>query len=184
MARLILLDRDGVINADSEAFIKDADEWQALPGSLGAIAELKRRGFQVGLCSNQSGVGRGLMTEAALGRVHEKLMAGLAEHGAALDAARYCIHHPDDGCHCRKPRPGMLLDIMAELGATAAETVFVGDSLRDLEAAAAAGCRAALVRTGNGAGAEAPATAKLTNVVWVGDDLAAFAHWAGEHLAC
>lgn len=182
MARLILLDRDGVINAESEAFVKDADEWQALPGSLAAIAALKRRGFLVGLCSNQSGVGRGLMNEAALGRIHEKLLTGLAEHGAALDAVRYCPHRPEDDCDCRKPRPGMLLEIMAELGVTPEDTVFVGDSLRDLEAAAAAGCRAALVRTGNGAGAEAPATAM--GIVWVGDDLAAFAQWAGEHLAC
>lgn len=182
MARLILLDRDGVINAESEAFIKGADEWQALPGSLAAIAQLKRRGFKVAVCSNQSGVGRGLMSEAALERIHEKLLAGLAELGADLDAVRYCPHHPDDDCDCRKPRPGMLLDIMAELGATAAETVFVGDSLRDLQAADAAGCRAALVRTGNGAATEAQAGAM--GVIWVGDDLSAFAQWAGEHLAC
>lgn len=182
MARLILLDRDGVINAESEAFIKEADEWQALPGSLAAIAQLKRRGFQVAVCSNQSGVGRGLMSEAALERIHDKLLAGLTELGAGLDAVRYCPHHPDDDCDCRKPRPGMLLDIMAELGATPAETVFVGDSLRDLEAAGAAGCRAALVRTGNGATTEAQARAM--GVIWVGDDLAAFAKWAGEHLAC
>jgi len=182
MARLILLDRDGVINAESEAFIKDAGEWHALPGALAAIAELKRGGFQVAVCSNQSGVGRGLMSAAALQRIHEKLLAGLAAHGAALDAVRYCPHHPDDDCHCRKPRPGMLLEIMAELGATAADTIFVGDSLRDLEAAAAAGCRAALVRTGNGAAAEAQA--RDMELVWVGDDLAAFAHWAGEHPAC
>ncbi|MDZ7668381.1 MAG: D-glycero-beta-D-manno-heptose 1,7-bisphosphate 7-phosphatase [Gammaproteobacteria bacterium] len=182
MARLILLDRDGVINAESEAFIKDAAEWHALPGALAAIAQLKRRGFQVAVCSNQSGVGRGLMSEAALARIHEKLLAGLAEHGVALDAVRYCPHHPDDGCHCRKPRPGMLLEIMAELGVAASDTVFVGDSLRDLEAAAAAGCRSALVRTGNGTAAEAQAA--VMGIVWVGDDLGAFARWAGEHLAC
>lgn len=180
MARLILLDRDGVINVESDDFIKDADEWHALPGALNAIAALRRCGFLVAVCSNQSGLGRGLITADAFARIHEKMLAGLEEHGAALDAVRYCPHHPDDGCNCRKPRPGMLLDVMAELQATAQETIFVGDSLRDLQAAHAAGCQAALVRTGKGASV----SAEDSDVVWVGEDLAAFARWAIDAQPC
>jgi D-glycero-D-manno-heptose 1,7-bisphosphate phosphatase len=173
MARLILLDRDGVINVESDNFIKDADEWQAIPGALDAIAALQRSGFRVAVCSNQSGLARGLITPEAFAGIHEKLLAELAERGATLDAVRYCPHHPDDDCDCRKPRPGMLLDVMAELQTTAQETIFVGDSLRDLQAARSAGCQAALVRTGKGAAV----TVEAGQVVWVGKDLAAFACW-------
>jgi D-glycero-D-manno-heptose 1,7-bisphosphate phosphatase len=173
MARLILLDRDGVINVESEDFIKDADEWHAIPGALEAIAELQRNGFRVAVCSNQSGLARGLISPDAFQRINEKMLSELAQHGAGLDAVRYCPHHPDDDCHCRKPRPGMLQDVMEELQATAQETIFVGDSQRDLEAARGAGCHAALVRTGNGA----TVSVEGYPVLWVGDDLAAFARW-------
>ena len=151
MAKLILLDRDGVINLDSPDFIKSPDEWQAIPGSLQAIAELSSAGRQVGVCSNQSGVARGLLSKAALAAIEKKMRDHLAEYGVDLDLVLYCTHHPDDGCACRKPKPGMLLDAMAALGTAAADTCFVGDSLRDLHAARAAGCEPVLVQTGNGA---------------------------------
>jgi D-glycero-D-manno-heptose 1,7-bisphosphate phosphatase len=170
MTRLILLDRDGVINYDSPDYIKDAAEWLPIPGSLEAIAQLKVEGLKVAVCTNQAGIGRGILSHDALLRIHAKLAVQLAEHGVALDALEYCPHHPDDGCRCRKPSPGMLLDVMAALGEEAADTLYVGDSLRDVQAAQAAGCAAALVRTGRGAAAEA--AARELGVALVHDDLA------------
>lgn len=171
MTRLILLDRDGVINFDSPNYIKDADEWLPIPGALESIARLKQAGLMVGVCTNQSGIGRGLLTEAALARVHGKFTARLARLGGTLDALIHCPHHPDDGCWCRKPRPGMLIEAMTRLGVTPTETIYVGDSVRDVEAARAAGCRAALVLTGKGGAAVE--TARALGVSDVVDDLAA-----------
>ncbi|MEQ8484276.1 MAG: D-glycero-beta-D-manno-heptose 1,7-bisphosphate 7-phosphatase [Pseudomonadales bacterium] len=182
MARLILLDRDGVINLDSPAYIKDADEWVPIPGALEAIARLKRAGWLVGVCSNQAGIGRGILTEAGLQRVHRRMAQRLAEHGAALDGLRYCPHHPDEGCSCRKPAPGMLLSLMAELNAEPEQTLFVGDQLKDMAAARAAGCRPVLVRTGHGAASEAAARAE--GVICVADDLAALAEHLLEGTPC
>jgi len=173
MTRLILLDRDGVINFDSPDYIKDADEWVPIPGALAAIARLQTAGYQVAVCTNQAGIGRGILTAAALGRIHDKLRAHLARYGAALDGLAYCPHHPDDGCACRKPQPGMLLTMMRQLQVEPSETLYVGDSLRDMQAAHAAGCAAALVRTGAGAGVEA--AARALGVTCVADDLAALA---------
>lgn len=175
MARLILLDRDGVINEDSPAFVKSVKEWRAIPGALHAIARLKRAGYRVAVCSNQSGIARGLLTTETLNAIHAKLISGLAEEGATLDGLRYCPHGPDDGCNCRKPLPGLLLATLDDLGIAAGEAVFVGDSIRDQQAAAAAGCAFALVLTGNGAASEA--AARDGGAVWVGPDLAAFADW-------
>ena len=175
MARLILLDRDGVLNVDSPHFVRNADEWVPIPGALSAVAELKRAGFLVGVCTNQSGVGRGLFSEATLGDIHRKLHQALHAVGGSLDDLRYCPHAPDAGCDCRKPAPGMLLSAMAEMGVEPADTIFVGDAIRDVEAAHAAGCAAALVRTGKGAQVEP--LARGMGVRWVGDDLAAFAEW-------
>lgn len=173
MTRLILLDRDGVINADSPDYIKDVDEWVPLPGALEAIAALKRKGLLVAVCTNQSGVGRGIIAPAALERIHRRLHARLAELGVRLDGLWYCAHRPEEGCPCRKPRPGMLLDAMQALGVAPDETLFVGDAVRDIEAARAAGCRSALVLTGRGRAAEAEARA--LGVDWVEEDLGAVA---------
>lgn len=175
MARLILLDRDGVINQDSPDYVKHVDEWHEIPGSLEAIARLKRAGLMVAVCSNQSGLARGLFGADALNDIHRELAARLARRGARLDGLRVCPHGPDEGCRCRKPRPGMLLDTLEDLSVPAAEALFVGDSARDQAAAAAAGCGFALVLTGNGAGHAAAAQA--AGAVWVGPDLAAFADW-------
>jgi len=150
MARLILLDRDGVINFDSPAFIKSPEEWRPIPGALDAIATLKRAGFSVAVCSNQSGVARGLLSLATLEAIHDRLRDALADRGVELDGIIYCPHHPDEHCRCRKPAPGMLLDMMARLDANPGESVVIGDSLRDIQAGRAAGCRTILVLTGNG----------------------------------
>ncbi|WP_287918425.1 HAD-IIIA family hydrolase, partial [Tibeticola sp.] len=107
-SRLVILDRDGVINADSDAYIKSAEEWQPLPGSLDAIARLKAAGWRVAVATNQSGLARGLFDRAALDAMHQKFADLLAERGAAVDLIVWCPHGPDAGCDCRKPRPGLL----------------------------------------------------------------------------
>ncbi|MAT82770.1 MAG: D-glycero-beta-D-manno-heptose-1,7-bisphosphate 7-phosphatase [Gammaproteobacteria bacterium] len=175
MARLILLDRDGVLNVDSPDFVRSADEWLPIPGALPAVAALNRAGLLVGVCTNQSGVGRGLFSEATLTDIHRRMRTELDAAGGHLDDLRYCPHDPDAGCDCRKPAPGMLRAAMAALDVSPDETIFVGDAIRDVEAAHAAGCRAALVRTGKGAQVEP--LARGMGVSWIGDDLAAFVEW-------
>lgn len=172
VTRLILLDRDGVINEDSADFIRSVDEFILLPGALESMARLHRAGFKLGICTNQSGIGRGFISEEAVQETHRRLEADLATLGGNLDAVFYCPHLPDDDCDCRKPRPGMLLAAMTSLGVAPADTVFVGDSKRDLDAARSAGCRGVLVRTGNGRATEAEAADRGRKVY---DDLAAFA---------
>lgn len=171
--RLILLDRDGVINFDSPAFIRSVSDWRPIPGALEAIARLHRHDFLIGVCTNQSGVGRGLLSESTLLEIHARIDRELAALGAGIDAWRYCPHLPEAGCACRKPRPGMLLDLIATFAVDPADTCFVGDSLRDLQSARAAGCEPVLVRTGHGRGVEAEA--RSSGVTRIYDDLQAFA---------
>ncbi len=173
MAGLILLDRDGVINRDSDAFVKSTDEFIPLPGAYEAIATLCRSGFLIAVCTNQSGVGRGLISEAELAKINRKMVRGVTAAGGVVHGMRYCPHLPEDGCECRKPQPGMVVELMAELGSEPAATTLVGDSIRDLQAGQAAGCRVVLVRTGNGADSEAKARALGFQEVY--DDLASFA---------
>ena len=149
--KLVILDRDGVINEDSDAFIKSAQEWRAIPGSLEAIARLNSAGFTVAVATNQSGVGRGLFDIDALESIHKRMRSELAALGGKIDALVFCPCHPDDGCDCRKPKPGMLLEIGERFQVPLEKVPFIGDSRRDLEAAQAAGARAILVRTGKGA---------------------------------
>ena len=148
--KLAILDRDGVINHDSEHFIKCPDEWVALPGSLEAIARLSRADWRVIIASNQSGIARGLFPMAVLNDIHAKLRRELAEVGGVIDAIFVCPHGPDDGCLCRKPLPGLFTDIARRYDLDLAKVPAAGDSLRDLEAASAAGCTPWLVLTGNG----------------------------------
>jgi D-glycero-D-manno-heptose 1,7-bisphosphate phosphatase len=152
--RLVLLDRDGVINEDSPNHIKSVNEWLPYAGSIEAIARLKQHGVKVAICTNQSGIGLGLFSLAELNAIHAALHAAVRDAAGSLDGIFFCPHTPDAGCACRKPAPGLLLEAMRELGETPEQTVFIGDSGKDLEAARAAGCRAYLVRTGNGAIAE------------------------------
>jgi len=148
--RLIVLDRDGVINQDSDNYIKSVDEFIPLPGSLEAIARLNRAGYQVAIATNQSGIARGYYDTATLDAMHEKLRSLLAELGGQIAMIAFCPHGPDDNCDCRKPKPGMYLDIAKQLGASLQDVPIVGDSLRDLQAAQAVGARPILVRTGKG----------------------------------
>lgn len=169
--KLIVLDRDGVINHDSAAFIKSPDEWRPIAGSLNAISRLNQAGFHVIVATNQSGIGRGFFDMAALNAIHDKMHRALAQAGARVDAVFFCPHTADDNCKCRKPKTGMFEDIAHRLNTSLTGVPMVGDSIRDLQAAAAAQAQPLLVLTGNGkktlrSGALPPATR-------VYDDLAA-----------
>jgi D-glycero-D-manno-heptose 1,7-bisphosphate phosphatase len=149
-ARLIVLDRDGVINRDSDQFIKSPDEWRPIPGSLEAIARLNHAGFRVVVATNQSGIGRGLFEMATLNAIHEKMHKALALVGGRIDALFYCPHTADAQCDCRKPKTGMLKEIGLRFGIDLAGVPCIGDSLRDLTAAEAVGAQPILVLTGKG----------------------------------
>ncbi len=148
--QLVLLDRDGVINRDSAAYIKSPDEWHAIPGSLEAIARLHRAGFRVVVVSNQSGVGRGLFSARTLEEINARMQRGVEAAGGALAGVYCCPHRPDEGCDCRKPAPGLLRRIERDFGESLRDAPFVGDSLTDIDAALAVGARPILVRTGYG----------------------------------
>ena len=148
--KLIILDRDGVINEDSDAFIKSPEEWTPIHGSLDAIAQLNQAGYQVAVATNQSGLARGLFDVNTLEQIHHKFLRLLADRGGEISIIRYCPHGPDDHCNCRKPRPGLLHDIANELQISLRGTPVVGDSLRDLQSAAAVGATPLRVRTGKG----------------------------------
>ncbi len=148
--KLIILDRDGVINEDSPDYIKHPDEWHAIPGSLQAIARLHQAGWRIAVASNQSGLARGLFDISALTAIHQKLRKELAQLGGAIDSFFVCPHGPDDDCVCRKPLPGLFHDIAKRYDVDLAGVPAVGDSLRDIQAASTAGCRPWLVQTGNG----------------------------------
>ena len=148
--KLVILDRDGVINHDSAEFIKNPGEWVPIPGSLEAVARLNQAGYRVVLATNQSGVGRGLLDIATLCAIHDKMHLALAQAGARVDAVFYCPHGIDEGCKCRKPKPGMFEDIAHRFNLDLAGVPSVGDSLRDLQAGAAVGAQPILVLTGKG----------------------------------
>ena len=171
---LLILDRDGVINRDSAQFVKNAGEFQPLPGSIDAIAMLHRAGFTVAVASNQSGLARGLFDRRALRAMHRKLRRLVANAGGRVDRIVVCPHGPNDGCRCRKPAPGLLLRLARHYRVSLDGVPAIGDSLRDLEAAQAAGARPILVRTGNGRRTEASLPAALRDVE-VFDDLASAA---------
>ena len=149
-AKLIVLDRDGVINYDSEHFIKSPDEWRPIPGSLEAIARLNHAGFRVVVATNQSGLGRGLFDMARMISIHEKMYKALAQVGGRIDAVFYCPHAADSDCQCRKPRPGMLAEIGQRFGVDMTGVPCIGDSLRDLQAAEAIGAQPILLLSGKG----------------------------------
>jgi D-glycero-D-manno-heptose 1,7-bisphosphate phosphatase len=149
--RLAILDRDGVINHDSEDFIKSPDEWQAIPGSLEAIAQLNQAGYRVVVATNQSGLARSLLTLEDLHQIHIKMLRQLAEVGGHIEAIFFCPHGSKSNCTCRKPRPGLLYDIANRLGMPLTGVPAIGDSLRDLQAARTAGAQPILVLTGKGA---------------------------------
>ncbi len=178
--RLVILDRDGVINRDSDEYIKSLAEWIPYPSAIQAIARLSQAGWTVAVATNQSGIARGYYTEATLAEMHARLCHLVAEAGGNIAHIAWCPHGPDDRCHCRKPHPGLLAQIRdaLHLGELSGSWM-VGDSLRDLQAGDAMGCRRVLVRSGKGertlekhAELEAPESDTL-----VFDDLAGFVSW-------
>lgn len=148
--KLVILDRDGVINEDSAAFIKSPEEWKPIPGSLEAIALLNQAGYRVLIATNQSGLGRGLFDMAALNAIHDKMHRALGQTGGRVDGIFYCPHAQDANCGCRKPRPGLFEEISRRFGLPLDGVPAIGDSLRDLQAAAAVGAQPILVLTGKG----------------------------------
>jgi D-glycero-D-manno-heptose 1,7-bisphosphate phosphatase len=177
--KLVILDRDGTINADSDDYVKSPEEWQPLPGALEAIARLNHAGWHVVVASNQSGLGRGLFDMATLNAIHVKMNRALTPFGGRIEAVFFCPHAPEDGCQCRKPLPGLYRQIGERYGVELKGVPAVGDSIRDLQAATAAGCEPHLVLTGKGAvlrdGQELPPEAPKDTVVH--EDLAGFADY-------
>ena len=171
--KLIILDRDGVINEDSDLYIKSAAEWRPLKGAADAIARLNHAGYRVAVATNQSGIGRGLFDMATLNAMHEKMHKIVAQAGGRIDAVFYCPHKDDDKCACRKPKPGMLLDIARRFNIDIRSVPCVGDAVRDMQAGAQAGCKLVLVKTGKGQ--RTLAAGGLPDGVAVYDDLAAVA---------
>ena len=169
--KLIILDRDGVINEDSPDFVKSPKEWHAIPGSLEAIALLNRANILVAIASNQSGIARGLFSEITLDAIHQKMAHELVAHQGYINKIFYCPHGPNDHCECRKPKPGLLLQAMQHFNIAPEDTYFVGDSQRDINAAIAAHCQPVLVRSGNGSNTTITDASSLP----VYNDLLAFA---------
>jgi len=176
--KLVILDRDGTINQDSDEFVKSPDEWIPLPGALEAIAKLNHAGWQVVIASNQSGLGRGLFDVVALNAMHARMHKLLAAAGGRVEAIFYCPHAPEEGCACRKPLPGLFVQIGERFGVDLSGVPVAGDSVRDLQAGVAAGCEPHLILTGKGAAwrdvalsADFPAGTK------VHEDLASFARY-------
>jgi D-glycero-D-manno-heptose 1,7-bisphosphate phosphatase len=146
--KLVILDRDGTINRASDEFVKSPQEWHPLPGALEAISRLNHAGYHVVLATNQSGLGRGLFDMAALNAVHTHMLKSLAVVGGRIDAIFYCPHAPDEACVCRKPAPGLLEQIQERYGVSLKGVPYVGDSLRDMQAAQSVQCVPHLVLTG------------------------------------
>ena len=148
--KLVVLDRDGVINEDSDSYIKSPEEWVPIEGSLEAIARLNQAGYSVAVVTNQSGVGRGLFSIETLHAMHEKMHHLLQQHGGHIETVFFCPHLPDMGCPCRKPSPGMLLQLADRLGVDLRGVPFIGDTVSDIQAATQAGATPILVRSGKG----------------------------------
>jgi D-glycero-D-manno-heptose 1,7-bisphosphate phosphatase len=174
--KLIILDRDGVINQDSDQFIKSPEEWKPIPGSLDAIARLNQAGYRVVVATNQSGIGRNLFDMATLNTIHDKMHRAVSAAGGRIDAVFYCPHAADSTCSCRKPKPGMFEDIGRRFNVPLNGVPAVGDSPRDLAAATAIGATPILVRTGKGektvaAGGLPAGTRIYADLAAVADDL-------------
>ena len=173
--KIVILDRDGVINHDRDDFVKNSLEWVPLPKAAEAIALFSPAGWRVVVATNQSGIGRGLFDMHALNAMHEKMHHLISKAGGRIDAVFFCPHKPEAGCSCRKPAPGMVLEVAERFSVKPESLWLVGDSLRDLEAVAAVGGRAILVRTGKGRKTEAAGNLPAGTPVF--DDLHAAAEW-------
>jgi len=176
--KLIILDRDGTINRDSDDYIKSPDEWLPLPGAIEAIARLCQGGWHIAIASNQSGLGRGLFDLATLNLMHDKMNKLLAAAGGRVDAIFFCPHLPQDHCQCRKPLPGLFENIGERFGVALDQVHAVGDTLRDAQAAALAGCQTHLVCTGKSEGYSGRTPPEnFPPQTMVHDNLSAFADW-------
>ena len=149
--RLVILGRDGILNVYRDDHVKSPDEWEPIPNALEAVARLNHAGWHTVVATNQSGIGRGMIDMASINTVHQRMMQRLAEAGGRLDAVFFCPHTPEDDCDCRKPRPGLMKQIAQRYGIELRTVPMVADTLRDLQAAHAAGCEPHLVRTGRAA---------------------------------
>ncbi len=176
--KLVILGRDGILNRFREDHVKEPAEWEPIPGALEAVARLNHAGWHVVVATNQAGIGRGMIDMAAVNAVHLQMIKLLAARGGRLDAVFFCPHAPEEHCDCRKPQPGMMHDIANRYGVDLAQVPMVADTLRDLQAARAAGCPPHLVRTGRAALAGEAELAQWVAAVpgtTVHDDLSAFA---------
>ena len=171
--KLVILDRDGTINHDSDEYIKSPEEWRPIKGSLEAIGRLVQAGYRVVVATNQSGIARGLFDTKTLFAIHDLLQRSVAQAGGRVDAFFFCPHAADAGCACRKPQPGMLIEVARRFNVPLEDTYMVGDAQRDVEAAAAAGARPVLVLTGKGR--KTREAGKLPPGTEIYEDLAAFA---------
>jgi D-glycero-D-manno-heptose 1,7-bisphosphate phosphatase len=174
--KLVILDRDGTINEDSDSYVKSIEEWRPIDGSLDAIARLTQAGYRVVVATNQSGIARGLFDTSTLIAIHDRLQQAAAQAGGRIDAFFFCPHAADSACECRKPKPGMLLEIARRFNVSLSDVYMVGDAQRDLEAAAAAGARPVLVLTGKGR--KTKSDGKMPPGTEIFADLAAFARHA------
>lgn len=178
--KLVILGRDGVLNTYREDHVKAPEEWQSVPGALEAVARLNHAGWHTVVATNQAGIGRGMIDMASINAVHAHMNRQLMTLGGRIDAVFFCPHTPEQGCDCRKPQPGMMKDIGRRYGADLSEVPMVTDTLRDLEAAAAAGCPPHLVLTGRAAALDEATLARYVAKVpatRVHKDLGAFAEW-------
>ena len=171
--KLLMLDRDGVINYDSDQYIKSPAEWKPVKGSIEAIARLTQAGWRIVVATNQSGIARGLFDTSMLNAIHDVMHKAVIQAGGRIEAIFFCPHAADSNCECRKPKPGLLREIASRFGVDLKSVPMIGDSIRDVAAAAAAGAQPWLVLTGNGrktrdAGGLPPGTA-------IAADLAAIA---------
>jgi D-glycero-D-manno-heptose 1,7-bisphosphate phosphatase len=171
---LIILDRDGTINYDSDGYIKSPQEWIPLPGSIEAIGRLTRAGYKVVVATNQSGVARGYFDMDTLNRIHNKMLDMVRDHGGEIDGIFFCPHGPEDNCECRKPKPGLFHEIEKRLNTNLAGAYALGDTLRDIQAARAGGAIPIMVRTGKGERTLTQHDEEVLNGTAVFDDLAAF----------
>lgn len=186
--KLLILDRDGTLNRSRDDYVASADEWEALPGALEAVARLNQGGWRVVIATNQSGIGRGLFDMASLNAIHTKMHRALAAAGGRVEAVFFCPHAPEDGCHCRKPEPGLFEQIGERFGVPLAEVPVAGNALRHIQAGATAGCPPHLLMTGKsehlrgqtGLSLDADLSTLLPNVppgTRLHEDLPAFADW-------
>ena len=174
--KLAVLDRDGVVNYDSDQYIKSPAEWRPIPGAIEAIARLNQNGWRIAVATNQSGIARGLFDMATLNAINDKMMEMVFRQGGRIDALFFCPHAADEGCNCRKPRTGMLEEIAARFHTELKGVPVVGDSLKDLQAAETVGAQPILVLSGKGARTQADGGLPKKTLVF--EDLAA----AARHL--